>query len=282
MRCSDVSVRPYRCALLASGRIKHMLQSPPYAALRSDPSLKDFFISPKALLWYLLLAYACVCLTLDAMCKMHWAPCRWDLSGRAFSPERSPRKEAQDVMSSKLIQSSMVLPVILVLAIAICSCATTQRKPQRAVPGAPYEFEKEGKIPPLNESDIRREADYEELSVQEEEVVEEEVLEEDVMPSPDTTRIAMPSEPAVEKQPGFRVQVLAAGSETSAEALKLELQKKIGAPVYVELIEGLYKVRVGDCTDRSEAEALLRRCREAGYRDAWIVPALVTISPKEK
>ena len=74
---------------------------------------------------------------------------------------------------------------------------------------------------------------------------------------------------------GFRVQVFATGDEETAEAVREAAQEKMGIPVYVELVEGLYKVRIGDCATREAAEVLKQRCQEAGYGDAWIVETQV-------
>ncbi|MCP4229385.1 MAG: SPOR domain-containing protein [bacterium] len=71
---------------------------------------------------------------------------------------------------------------------------------------------------------------------------------------------------------GFRVQVFASGYEDNAENVAGEVRAKLpGENVYVENISNMWKVRVGDCADRSEAESLRSRLSGAGYGDAWIV-----------
>ncbi len=71
---------------------------------------------------------------------------------------------------------------------------------------------------------------------------------------------------------GFRVQVFASSYEDNAEGVASEVRSKVpGENVYVDNISGMWKVRVGDCADRSEAESLRSRLSGAGYGDAWIV-----------
>ncbi len=71
---------------------------------------------------------------------------------------------------------------------------------------------------------------------------------------------------------GFRVQVFASSYEDNAENVAGEVRSKLpGENVYVENVSNMWKVRVGDCSDRSEAESLRTRLSGAGYGDAWIV-----------
>ncbi len=77
----------------------------------------------------------------------------------------------------------------------------------------------------------------------------------------------------IEVEPGevFRVQILATSSEQSAMEAKKRVEKKLGFAAYVSFVDGMYKVRVGDCSSREEADKVRERCRGAGYSDAWIV-----------
>lgn len=71
---------------------------------------------------------------------------------------------------------------------------------------------------------------------------------------------------------GYRVQVIASSYQDNAGHVADQLRAAYpGTGVYVEHIQGLYKVRVGDYTDRAAAEAMRDRLRNAGYADAWIV-----------
>jgi cell division septation protein DedD len=70
---------------------------------------------------------------------------------------------------------------------------------------------------------------------------------------------------------GYRVQIMASGNEDAAQSVKSAVSTRLGVPAYVEYVDSVYKVRVGDCPTREAAEALRDRCRKAGYGDAWIV-----------
>lgn len=71
---------------------------------------------------------------------------------------------------------------------------------------------------------------------------------------------------------GYRVQVIASSYQDNADNVAGQVRAAYpGTGVYVEHIQGLYKVRVGDYADRAAAEAMRDRLRNAGYADAWIV-----------
>ena len=75
---------------------------------------------------------------------------------------------------------------------------------------------------------------------------------------------------------GYRVQVIASSYQDNANGVADQVRAAYpGTGVYVEHIQGLYKVRVGDYGDRAAAEAMRDRLRNAGYPDAWIVKEAV-------
>ncbi|RLC42166.1 MAG: hypothetical protein DRH51_01450 [Candidatus Coatesbacteria bacterium] len=72
--------------------------------------------------------------------------------------------------------------------------------------------------------------------------------------------------------PFYRVQVIASSTKTGADKVAEEVRMKLpGKMVYVEHIGQYWKVRVGDCRTRKEAETLRDELRNLGYSDAWIV-----------
>jgi hypothetical protein len=80
----------------------------------------------------------------------------------------------------------------------------------------------------------------------------------------------------VEMVQGFRVQLLATGDEAQArEARKDAIFKFPQVDVYLELEGSLYKLRIGDCRTKKEAEALREEAIRSDFRDAWIVPSKV-------
>jgi hypothetical protein len=77
---------------------------------------------------------------------------------------------------------------------------------------------------------------------------------------------------------GFRVQVSAVSYGDNADRIADEVRDRlVGYPVYVEYVSDLYKVRVGDCATRSDAESLRSKLVNVGYDDAWIVKSKVNV-----
>lgn len=178
--------------------------------------------------------------------------------------------------SSVCFSAAMLAAACLVLG----GCTAVKQTPPAAKKTAePYRVEKEGKIPPLTASDVRREADheetYEDLPVAEEPVTVEtvepvsEVPASAVDPAGSPVRSEPASEPA-KTMDGYRIQVFASANEAAARSAKEAVEVRLGAAAYVEYVDGMYKVRVGDCPTREEAEVLLKKCRDAGYGDAWV------------
>jgi hypothetical protein len=69
----------------------------------------------------------------------------------------------------------------------------------------------------------------------------------------------------------FSVQIYAGHDVDRAEEVAGAARGRLPHPVIVDLVDDLYKVRVGECATRDEAFALLRIVRDSGYPDAWIV-----------
>jgi hypothetical protein len=152
----------------------------------------------------------------------------------------------------------------------------------------PYRVEKEGKIPPLAPTDVRKAVDeeekYEDLPVTDEGVVVEEFTPVAEMPPtqpPGSQPVGAPAEAPRETMMGYRIQVFASGNEAAARSVKEAVEVSVGVPAYIELMDGVYKVRAGDCPSRPEAEALLEKCRSAGYGDAWIATTRILMPLKK-
>jgi len=73
--------------------------------------------------------------------------------------------------------------------------------------------------------------------------------------------------------PIFRIQIASLRDSTHAESLKQEIESRVKVPVIVSYNEpaGTYRVRVGECYSRVEAEELGERLQDAGYAEGWIV-----------
>ena len=199
-------------------------------------------------------------------------------------------------MNTRTAIDLIVRHVIVGAAVlAASACTTMQRKPASAKkPADPYRVESEGKVPPLASTDVKKKADeeekFEDLPVTEDGVVVEEFtpVEEPVVAPPAKSATGAQAQPAggVEKpqdtMAGYRIQILASGNEAAARSVKESVEVSVGVPAYVELADGVYKVRVGDCPSRPEAEALLAKCRAAGYGDAWIATTTIIVPRKDR
>jgi len=87
------------------------------------------------------------------------------------------------------------------------------------------------------------------------------------------------SRPAARR--GFRVQIAASGSESSAEEVAREARTRVPETVYVVFESPYYKVRVGDFSDRGLALQLRDRLRGYGYDGAWVVTTTILENTKD-
>lgn len=89
------------------------------------------------------------------------------------------------------------------------------------------------------------------------------------------------SHPLVETPPSqepkdgqiFRIQIASLRDSDRAKSLKQEIESRLKVPAIVSYNEsgGTYRVRVGECYSRVEAEELGERLQDAGYAEGWIV-----------
>lgn len=76
---------------------------------------------------------------------------------------------------------------------------------------------------------------------------------------------------------GFRVQVLLTGSEAQANEATKKARMRFQENVYRIFEIPYWKIRVGDCVTKKEAELLKEVAIKNGYPDSWIVPSDVVI-----
>ena len=75
--------------------------------------------------------------------------------------------------------------------------------------------------------------------------------------------------------PGYRIQIFASTEEARARQVAGEARSRLAEPVYVVYEAPLYKVRVGDCVTRGEADALKERAAAQGFDGAWVAETTV-------
>ncbi len=79
---------------------------------------------------------------------------------------------------------------------------------------------------------------------------------------------------------GYRVQICAVSDEMKAREIQKESILKFNEDIYLIYDSPYYKIRVGDCTTRYEADLLQKMAEEKGFIDAWVVKTKVKPRPK--
>lgn len=81
---------------------------------------------------------------------------------------------------------------------------------------------------------------------------------------------------------GYRVQLFATRDNEIGELEKKKAEFLFAedeVAVYIEYDSPMYKIRVGDCQSREDAEALRDIARRKDYVSAWVVPTKVNSNP---
>lgn len=86
-----------------------------------------------------------------------------------------------------------------------------------------------------------------------------------------------PDKSTPEIMQGYRVQLLATGDEPQAREAQKSAIFRFEEGVYLVFEAPLYKLRIGDCQTRREAEELRQKAVRNGFHDAWIVPSKIQI-----
>ncbi|HET9234023.1 MAG TPA: SPOR domain-containing protein [Candidatus Eisenbacteria bacterium] len=94
------------------------------------------------------------------------------------------------------------------------------------------------------------------------------------VPSPTATAPAATPNPQ-SFIPGWRVQIDAYQSITTAEAAAAKARQRFTEAVYVEYEAPYYKVRVGDFLSKDDARHMANRAKAENYTKAWVVEDLV-------
>jgi len=83
-------------------------------------------------------------------------------------------------------------------------------------------------------------------------------------------------EPLPEETDGFRVQICAVADEIKAKQVQRDaIMQFLNEEVYLDYHAPYYKVRIGNCLTRYEAEQLQQLVIKKGFADAWVVRTIV-------
>ncbi|HED11848.1 MAG TPA: SPOR domain-containing protein [Caldithrix abyssi] len=69
----------------------------------------------------------------------------------------------------------------------------------------------------------------------------------------------------------FQIQVLVTSDKEKAQGLAGTLRQRFQQEVYIQPAGTIYKVLLGRFAKRSEAEKVLKKIKQNGYKDAWLV-----------
>ena len=87
----------------------------------------------------------------------------------------------------------------------------------------------------------------------------------------DTSSEKSESRTGIIEMPGFRVQIFVTKEEFDARQVEEDALLQFEERVYLTFDSPNYKIRVGDCKTRSEANDLRQIALQRGYPDAWVV-----------
>ncbi len=160
--------------------------------------------------------------------------------------------------------------ILIVSVLWFLSCAGTQRN--TSVPGQDE-----------HTGDSRRDyvEDFDPLTLDDDDITihptlkETQTSKEPAKPIEDST-VVLSDVDEGEMVQGYRVQLLATvNAEEAREARKEAIFKFTQVDVYLELDGSLYKLRIGDCKAKQQAETLREEALRKGFSDAWIVPSRI-------
>lgn len=84
----------------------------------------------------------------------------------------------------------------------------------------------------------------------------------------------------IKEKTGFRVQILATKNIETASLFEQEASERfnnLDHKTYLIFEAPLYKIRVGDCEDRAQAEELRDQAMQYGYRESFIVKSKIQV-----
>jgi len=95
------------------------------------------------------------------------------------------------------------------------------------------------------------------------------------------TPVVKTEEPRVQRETtGYRVQILATKNIETASLFEQEASERfdpMGQHTYLVFEAPLYKIRLGDCKERTDAEELRDTAVEYGYRESFIVKCKINV-----
>jgi len=79
---------------------------------------------------------------------------------------------------------------------------------------------------------------------------------------------------------GYRVQLISTRSEAEARTVKLDALLSFPSHVYMIFDNPYYKIRIGNCISRFDANVLQESAVKKGFNEAWVVKTRVYKQPQ--
>jgi len=153
--------------------------------------------------------------------------------------------------------------ILIIVAMLLFSCAGT-REPV--------------KEEPVKETRPQYDESFDPLSLNDDDII----IAASTVKTPDqNSPVEKIEEPKVQREAtGYRVQILATKNIETASLFEQEASERfdpLGHHTYLVFEAPLYKIRLGDCKDRAEAEILRDTAVEYGYRESFIVKCKIRV-----
>jgi len=96
-------------------------------------------------------------------------------------------------------------------------------------------------------------------------------------PPPIAAMVPTPAAPAAPQGSvyGFRVQIFASSTEKNAMKIVDDARVAFGGRIYIEHLAPYFKVRIGDCLTKEDAQVLKDKAVSQGYRGAFVVETMI-------
>jgi hypothetical protein len=156
---------------------------------------------------------------------------------------------------------------ILLLAMIIVGCAGTKEPVKDALPP--------------EEKSLYDES-FDPMSLNDDDIVINPQSKNTAPASDNNSALPVKNENIRRQMSGFRVQILATSNIETASLTEQEASDrfdKLGQKTYLLFEAPLYKIRLGDCKTRQEAEQLREQALNFGYSGAFIVKTKITVEP---
>jgi hypothetical protein len=153
--------------------------------------------------------------------------------------------------------------ILVSLSLALLNCGGSQETIRKDLPQQNYD------------------ESFDPLTLQDDELV---IVPDSIRTSKDAgeTSSVLPGQASVPNEAeGFRVQIMATNNIGTASLTEQEASARFGSQgfkVYLVFEAPLYKVRVGDCLERTAAEELRDKAKEFGYGGAFVVKSKINLS----